>query len=375
MIVRDMFVSRLPSSVVFAHFQHSQFNLFTMKVISASELRDKGVRLFEACGVPHADAEIVTDELVESSLMGLDSHGIIRFPQYVDALLAGQLKAGGVTTVAKESPTTATVDCGGNFGQVGARKMTDVAIAKAKAANVACVIGVNCGHVGRLGSYPQKVAEQGLFGFSVVNNPVRGHWMLPFGGSEPRLGTNPIAYAAPTSGDPIMLDMSTCVLPEGKIRSLMQQGKQAPLGVLVDSEGNPTTDPSKLYGPPRGALLPLGGEFGYKGFGLGLLVEILGGLLGGYSSAQDHHPHVNGMCLIAINPDAFCGRERFRELVDEMSAYMLSSRPSPGSRGVMMPGGPEFSTKRKRLAEGLPIADETWRLFIEGAKRVDVSIE
>ena len=345
-----------------------------MKIIPAPELRDIGVRLFMACGVPQADAETVTDELVESSLMGLDSHGIIRFPQYVDSLLAGHLTAGGATTIVKESPTTATVDCGGNFGQVGARKMTDMAIAKANAANMACVVSVNCGHVGRLGSYPQKVAEQGLFGFAVVNNPKRGHWVLPFGGSERRLGTNPIAYAAPTSGDPIMLDMSTCVLPEGKIRSLMQQGKQAPLGVLVDGDGNPTTDPAKLYGPPRGSLLPLGGEFGYKGFGLSLLVEILGGLLGGYASSQDHYPHINGMCLIAINPDAFCGRERFRELVDDMSAYMRSSPTAPGSRDVMMPGGPEFATKRNRLAEGLPIADETWRLLVEAGGRVNVSI-
>jgi uncharacterized oxidoreductase len=242
---------------------------------------------------------------------------------------------------------------------------------------MACVVSRNCGHVGRLGSYPQQLAAQGLFGLAVVTNPKRGHWVLPFGGTDKRLGTNPIAYAAPTTNpdEPIMLDMSTCVLPEGKIRTLLQQGKQAPPGVLVDSANNPTTDPSKLYGPPRGALLPLGGEmFGYKGFGLGLLVEILGGLLGGYAASQDHYPHVNGMCLMAINPDAFCGRERFAALVDDMRAYVTSSPPPQGGRGVIMPGAPEFATRRKRLAEGLPIADETWRLLTAAGQKVGVTM-
>ena len=345
-----------------------------MKVISASELRTIGIRLFVACGAPEPEAAIVSDELVESSLMGFDSHGIIRFPQYVDTTLSGVNKPGAPIQVVQETATTALVDCGFNYGQVGAARMAELAIEKAQAMNLACIVSKDCNHVGRLGAWPQRVAARGLFGLAVVTNPLRGHWVLPFGGSERRLGTNPIAYAAPTSSDPIMLDMSTCVLPEGKIRMLLQQGKPVPNGVLVDSQGNPSNNPADLYGPPRGSLLPIGGEFGYKGFGLGLLVEILGNLLAGYAASQDY-PHQNGLCLIAINPDAFCGRERFRELLDDLTQFMTSTPPTANSRGVMMPGAPEFATKRKRLAEGIPVADETWRLLVQAGEKCGVGVD
>jgi uncharacterized oxidoreductase len=344
-----------------------------MKTISAEDLRDIGLRLFVACGAPLSDAEAVTDELVESSLMGLDSHGVIRFPEYVRLALDGHVIVGAASRIVRETPATALVDCGLNFGQVSARRMTEIAIAKAIATGIACVASVNSGHVGRLGSYPQKIAARGLFGLAFVNASKRGHRVWPFGGREGRLATNPIAFGAPTDGDPILLDMSTCVMPEGKVRLLLQQGRPAPPGAIVDSQGNPTTDPAQLYAEPRGGLLPLGGPFGYKGFGLGVLVEIAGGLLAGVSSSANHAQH-NGLCLIAIDPDAFCGRDRFRELVSDLADYLRDTPPAPGTAGVIMPGAPEFASRQRRLSEGIPVADETWRLIAEAAHRAGVSL-
>jgi uncharacterized oxidoreductase len=345
-----------------------------MKTHSAPELQRIGVQLFMACGAPPDEAAAVTDELVESSLMGLDSHGVIRFPEYVDLVLSGAVKTGTPTRVLRESGATALVDCGLNFGQVTARRMTAMAGAKAKASGIACVLSINSGHVGRLGSYPQKLAEDGLFGMAFVNATQRGQMVWPFGGATGRLATNPIAFGAPSDGDPVLLDMSTSALPEGKIRLLLQQGKQAPPGVIVDNQGNPITDPALFYTEPRGGLLPLGGPFGHKGFGLGVMVEIAGGLLAGVASSVDHPQH-NGLCLIAIDPDAFCGRERFRELVSDLVAYMNATPPAPGSSGVIMPGAPEFVTKRRRMVEGIPVADETWRLMVEAGRRVNVMLE
>ncbi len=345
-----------------------------MKTISAQRLRDVGVRLFTGCGSPQPDAEAVADELVESSLMGLDSHGVIRFPEYVDLALSGAVRVGTRTQIVRESPATALIDCGLNFGQVTARQMTDVAIAKAQTTGIACVLSINSGHVGRLGSYPQKIAERGLFGLAFVNATQRGQFVWPFGGAAGRLATNPLAFGAPTDGDPVVLDMSTSALPEGKIRLLLQQGKQAPPGVIVDNQGNPTTDPAQFYTDPRGGLLPLGGPFGYKGFGLSVMVEIAGGLLAGVASSVDHPQH-NGFCLIAIDPDMFCGRERFRELVTDLVRYMNGTPPAPGSNGVIMPGAPEFANKRKRSIEGIPVADETWRLIAEAGRKVNVDVE
>lgn len=352
-----------------------------MPTLSASELRALGVRLLTACGAPQADAEAVSDELVESSLMGLDSHGVIRIPEYIDLALSGKVKVGAPMTVVRETVATALVDCGLNFGQVTARRMTEIAIDKASAAGIACVASVNSGHVGRLGAYPQRIAEAGLFGLAFVNASKGSQMVWPFGGIGGRLATNPIAFAAPASagapaeaGDPIMLDMSTCVLPEGKVRLLLQQGRQAPPGVLVDAQGQPTTDPAALYTEPRGGLLPLGGDiFGYKGFGLSVLVEIAGGLLAGVASSAEHPQH-NGLCLIAIDPDAFCGRERFRELVSDLARYLQDATPAPGSPGVVMPGAPEFAARRRRMAEGIPVPDATWRLIASAAEKAGAAL-
>jgi uncharacterized oxidoreductase len=164
------------------------------------------------------------------------------------------------------------------------------------------------------------------------------------------------------------------MIAEGKIRVLMYEGKPLPPGSIQDAEGNPTTDPKAFYGPPRGTIRPFGSELGYKGFGLGLLVEILSGILAGMASTVDH-PYINGLCLIAIDPAAFCGVARFKELMDDLSAYIATTPPAPGHREVIMPGTLDFRMREKRLAEGIPLADETWRLIVETAARVGVTLD
>ncbi len=345
-----------------------------MKTISAKNLHDTGCALFAACGVPDDEATIVMEELVESSLMGLDSHGILRVPDYVNAVVNGRIKPGTPTRVVKETAVTALIDCGFNFGQVSARQLTDIAIAKAASNGLACVVSQNGMHVGRLGAYPQRAALRGFVAFAVVNGPLSSQRVRPFGGNLGRLSTNPIAFAAPTDGDPIMLDMATCAMPEGKVRLTLQKGEKLPPDVLVDPSGARTDDPSMLYGSPPGMLMPLGGElFGYKGFGLSMMVEILGGALGGMSTPEPQTYH-NGFCMIVMNPEMFCGRDRLREVVSELSAYITDTPPAPGASGAQPPGGPEFRSKRERLVTGIPVADETWRLIVAAGAKVGVTV-
>ena len=128
---------------------------------------------------PADEAAIVADELVEASLMGLDSHGVMRFTQYLDAAAAGTVHPGALLTVLKETATTAIVDCGFNFGPVTATRLTELAAAKAKQSNVACVVSRNSQHVGRLGSYVQKLAAEGLIGLATANSSKHGHWVSP----------------------------------------------------------------------------------------------------------------------------------------------------------------------------------------------------
>jgi uncharacterized oxidoreductase len=314
------------------------------------------------------------DHLVESSLMGLDSHGILRLPDYVNLVLSGRVQPGGALRVVRESAVTALVDCGFNFGQVTARRMTDMACDKAALSGLGCVASQNGMHIGRVGAYVQQAALRGFVAIGMVNGPLSSQRVLPFGGRDPRLSTNPIAFGAPTAGDPIMLDMATCAMPEGKVRLAMQQGKTLPDDVLVDADAQPTHDPSLLYAKSPGALLPLGGPlFGYKGYGLSMMVEVLAGLLGGASAPSPQRYH-NGFWILALDPDVFCGRERFDEVVNEMVAHLRSSTPLDPTQPVRIAGEPEFRRKREREVTGIPVAAETWRLILEAGARVGVAV-
>ncbi len=332
--------------------------------------------IFLACGAPANEAAIVSGELVETSLMGIDSHGVIRIPEYVDKVQDGTITPGAVTTIVKQTPTTAVVDGHWNFGAICARNAAELARAKAATQGVASVLLTNCPHVGRLGASVQWLAEQGFISLATACGTRFAHWVTPWGGCEGRLATNPIAYGIPTRHDPIVLDMSTSMIAEGKIRSLLQQGKPVPAGCIQDAAGHPTTDPTHFYGPPQGTILPFGSEYGYKGFALGLLVEILGRTLAGYSVAEEGNSYRlgNGVSLTVISPDAFCGLENFRSLMDELSGYVTSSAPAPGHDRVIMPGELDFRSKAYRALHGIPVADQTWNAIVGAARKVGVAV-
>ena len=344
-----------------------------MPTFTATQLRETGLRLFRACGAPEKEAALVAGELVDASLMGLDSHGVARFVMYVDQVLGGTIKPGAPIRVVRETPGTAIVDCGANFGIVAGHRMTQIVAEKVKGHGIACAVSRKCNHVGRLGAYPQKLAELGLFGFATVNSSRHGHFVSPWGGREGRLATNPLAWAAPGEGNPVVMDMSTSMIAEGKIRILMQEGKELPEGCILDAEGRPSTDPHRFYGPPRGTILPFGSpRLGYKGFGLGLMVEILGATLAGIPLDPPDPKMMtygNGLFVMAIDPDAFGGRDGFRALLQELYEYISSTPPAPGNDGVVLPGSLDFRTKEKRSREGIPVADETWRLILEAGKK------
>ena len=297
-----------------------------MNTFPASRLHELGVELFVACGAPDEEAETVAAHLVEASLMGIDSHGVVRYIWYVKQCLEGGIRPGAPVEVVRDNGQLALVDCGMNFGQVGARRMVEWVRDRALEGGIAFAVSRHCHHVGRLGAYPQALAEAGLFGFAVANSQRHGHFVVPWGGREGRLATNPLAWSAPTltRDRPILLDMSTSMTPEGKVRTALHAGQTLPAGRVLDADGHPTTDPAAFYGdddgPPAGAILPFGGDLGYRGFGLGLLVEILGASIAGVELGDGHDiPYINGFSLLAINPATITGEaNRFSALTEEL---------------------------------------------------------
>lgn len=344
-----------------------------MKSYSGDFLKSVAGDIFVACGALPDEAEIVAEHLVANNLRGLDSHGVVRIPEYYAWIEQGMIKPGTEVRVTAEQGGTAVVDCGFNFGQVGALRATEVAIERAREHKVACVITRRCNHVGRLGYFTELAAEAGLFALATVNVPKYGHFVVPFGGREGRLGTNPISYATPGPDHPIVADMCMSTASEGKVRVYRNQKVNLPEEWIIDAEGHPSTDPEDYYGEPRGWILPLGGELGYKGFALGLLVELLSGTMAG-ETVSEIQEAVNNVCFITIDISAFLPVERFRELSGGMVSYMKSTPPAPGSTEVRIPGEQGFRECDQRRKDGIPVDSVTWQQIEETAAAVGVRI-
>lgn len=341
-----------------------------MPLLSASQLQSFTTQTFSAAGCPASEAQIVAEHLVAANLLGFDSHGVIRIPLYLQWVREGVLKPGAPISTARESETTAIVDCGWNFGQIGALRAIGIAIEKASNSHIAAVATNRCGHSGRLGTYTEMAAERGFVALAFCNSWRGGHFVPPWGGSHGRMATNPMSYAVPCNGTTIVSDFSTAETAEGVIRIYKNQGKPLPGGWIVDADGNATVDPNAFYGPPRGAILPFGGDKGYRGFALGLLVEILAGVLAGGNRLADQDG--NGLCFLVINPSAFQSANDFNALMRDTHDYIKSSPPRDGCE-VLLPGEPDRRVREKRLCEGIPVDENTWTAILTAADTVGVS--
>ena len=216
-----------------------------------------------------------------------------------------------------------------------------------------------------------------MFAFAVVNSSRHGHFVAPTGGCEGRLSTNPLSYAVPTREEPIVFDMSTAVYAEGKVRACLHRSEQLPDNCILDADGNPTNDPKLFYGPPKGTILPLGGEMSYKGFGLGLLVEILGATLPGVKLTPEGEKdeYVNGFFVLIISPNFFGEGNDFIANINELKTYLLSSKQKKDSNGVILPGALDFANIKVVRENGIEVSDITWGMIIEHSEQLSVCIE
>jgi hydroxycarboxylate dehydrogenase B len=348
-----------------------------MPTIKADSLVSAIAEIFRAVRVPFEAARAVAEHLVDAELCGVCSHGIIRVPQYVQAVEEGRVVADAQLTIERETISTVVLDGGNGFGQVMARGAMDIAIERAEIAGAAVVTLHNCGHTGRLGAYTEQAARRRMAGLMMVNSGGCGQWVAPFGGTAGRLATNPLSIAVPAeAGDPLVLDIATSVAPEGKIRTKLSAGRPVPEGWLIDPHGRPTTNPADLYGPPRGALLPFGG---HKGFGLSMLVDALAGGLSSAGCCTDANMpmagRTDGVLMVAINVAAFCPPAEFLQSVQRLIAHVKSAPPAPGIAEVLVPGELEGRMRTQRLRDGIPVAETTWKLVQEAATRLNIALD
>lgn len=312
---------------------------------------------------------------VEANLAGHDSHGIIQIPTYIDRMQAGHIVPGVHWQIVQESAATTVIDGFWGFGYVVTEHAMQLTIDKARQANVAATTVFRQGHIGRLASYSLMAAQADMIGLITADSGRAAKQVAPFGGREARIGTNPLSIAVPSNLDgPLFLDMATSAVAAGKISLAVSRGESIPLGWIVDRDGKPTTDPQQLK--DGGALLPLGGSEGYKGSGLGVIVEILCGLLTGLGFGQDPTGrHNDGCFMAAFNVTAFRPLADFKREVTEFAHYLKATSPSAGSSGVFYPGEIEYWREQERRQTGIEVEDATWRKLQSLAEHYGLTAE
>ncbi len=344
----------------------------SMKTIAPEPLRQLVADVFAAAGCRQPEPERIARYLVEANLAGHDSHGVIRVQTYVQWLREAKVLANQSLTIAFENDALAVVDGNSGFGQTVGEAAVKLGIDKAARQGVAAIALRNSGHLGRIGDWAELAAAAGLVSLHFVNTSGLGILMAPFGGIDRRLSANPIAAGVPRPGTwPLILDMSTSAIAEGKIRVALNKQTQAPAGCLIDSQGRPTTDPKVFYGEP-GAILPFGG---HKGYGLGVLTEILAGALtGGGCSKPGETRLLNGMLSIYLDPRYFAADDQFGREVGGLIEWIKSSRPLEPGRDILVPGELEQQTRAVRR-HGIELDDNTWGQLLEVCRTLKVASE
>ncbi|CAH2002820.1 unnamed protein product [Acanthoscelides obtectus] len=303
-----------------------------------------------AVGMPEGNAAVIADNLLEADLRGLYSHGMNRLERYIKDVKQGSADGAATPVVVKESTSAAVVDGRNSMGSVVGTFCMDLAIEKAKATGIGIAVAFNSNHFGIAGIYAKQAIKQGCVGLIFSNTtPI----MVPTRAKEPALGTNPLAMGAPGKGDEFVLDIATTAVAIGKIEYYKRKNEPIPEGWALNEAGEVEIDPNVAL--KAGKLMPLGGtelNSGYKGFGLGMFVEILCGILSGSNygplipkwGANAENRNL-GHCFIAIDPKHFT--PGFEDRMTDLMDIIRNLEPVDPKRPVLVPGDVERQHEEK----------------------------
>lgn len=339
-----------------------------MRKLPAAKLIDLVAAVMAGGGSQPDEARTIARRLVDSNLVGHDSHGVLRVGRYLEWVRTGWLVPNVQPTVVFDNDALAIIDGNRGFGQVIGEFATRLGIDKAARLGIAMIGLRNCGHLGRLGDWAEMAAEAGQVSLHFLNTS-GAQRVAPFGGGDRRLSTNPLAIGVPLAGgEPTILDITTSTVAEGKLMVALNKGESVPEGWIVDKDGNPTIDPKDFY--DGGALLTIGA---HKGSGLSILTDLLAGAITtGKSSDPDDKVLRNNMLSIFIDPAVYDGEHTVLAEAKRLVEYVKASPPAVPGQPVLGPGDVERRTRATRLADGVPIDDKTLADLIEAAQAVGI---
>ncbi|MFC1900971.1 Ldh family oxidoreductase [Chloroflexota bacterium] len=343
-------------------FKHKEQDLVR---VPESALRETVISLFEKVGVNEEDSRLAADVLVSADLRGVESHGVSNMLRmYVGGFQQGTTKTDPQWHILRESPSTASIDCDTGLGVIMAPKAMEIAIEKATNVGIGMVTMTNGRHMGMASYHAMLALKHDMIGLCMTSTSPE---MIPTFGAEPRLGTNPIALAAPADKEvPFVFDAATTVVAGNKLGLARRMGAILPPGWVADGDGLPimeeTMPPAPGYeNPGQSGLLPLGStrEMGsHKGYGLAGIVEILSGILtGGGFGVKFPRPDYRH-CVAAYNIEAFMDTREFKATMDEFLQMLKSTKPAKGYDRVLYPGLPEAECEVKYREIGIPLHTE-----------------
>lgn len=320
-------------------------------------------------GVPADDAETCADVIIESDIRGIESHGIGRLKYYYQRIKAGQHKVVTNFEIVRETPTTAVIDGHHGMGMVIAKRSMQMAIDKARVNGLGCVVVRDSTHFGIAGYYPLMAVAQGMIGMAVTNARPS---MSPTFGVQSMLGTNPIAFGAPTDEEcPFLYDGATPIIQRGKVEVYARAEKDMPAGWVIDQQCQPITNSQEALvalGKQQASFLPLGGAgelfAGYKGYGLGTMVEILSASLqtgkflldlSGVGPNNEPVPFHVGHFFLAINIEAFTSLDDFKRTTGQILRELRASKKAPGEPRIYTAGEKEYENSKITRVKGVPI--------------------
>ena len=341
-----------------------------MPVLFAPTLTQFATEILLAAGASPEKAAITAESLVASNLRGVDSHGLQLLPFYIEQILAGEMDPKADGQVVSEFGSCMTFDAQNALGQWVADTCCRHAVRMASANGAAVVVARESNHFGAAAWWAQKMRAAGQIGLVFCNaSPIVPPWQ----GREGRIGTNPICMSVP---GPWLLDMATTTVAAGKIfKAFINDKPEIPAGWAFDGQGVPTTSTQAAY--HKGMLMPLGG---YKGSGLGMMVEILCSVLSGGAMANEvggirirgRHNRCS-QCFIAIDIARFMPVAEFTQRMEDLIALMKGTAVAPGYTEVMVAGDPEWRTEAQRRRDGIPIEQGNWDLLLKAAGKFNVA--
>ncbi len=335
---------------------------------SADFLAAVSERILTGVGTPAPIARRVAEVLVNANLAGHDSHGVIRLPDYLDAVDRRALVPAAEPEITRCRGGVAVMDGKHGWGHWAVDRAMAWCIERARETGLAAVSLYRAGHTGRMGEYCEVAARAGCASLIMAGLGGRGAGSsAPLGGRERALGPNPVAMGAPAGdGPPFILDYATTVVAQGKVKVAQSRGEALPPGLVLDAEGRPSTRPEDLF---AGGTLAFFG--GHKGYALSLATCLFGGLSGAF---QREPVRIGGILIQAMDVEAFQSRRTYEDNVRRFLSSLKSGPLAPGAAEILVPGEPEWRTRHARLRDGVEIPDGVWAEIIHAALRRGITL-